>query len=124
MIRWTLKALKTVSQANGQVTERIVKAKDLKMSEEQLMAEIKRLMKQQEHRCALTGLKLDYADNPVDIQMKPSLDRIDSEGHYAMENLQVVCRFVNFWKSNQDNDEFLRLLNLTRINASYLKADE
>jgi len=113
---WDMKdsVLKTVANSNGQTIDRLVKVKKLKMSDQKLSVEIKRLMNLQGHRCALTGLNLDYSDNPIDLEMRPSLDRIDSNGHYELGNLQVVCRFVNFWKSNQDNDEFLRLLNVLR----------
>ncbi len=50
----------------------------------------------------------------TDENLLPSLDRKDSSGHYERENLQVVCRFVNFWKSDSDNEEFKRLLMLVR----------
>ena len=29
-------------------------------------------------------------------------------------NLQIVCQFINFWKSDSDNEEFKRLLMLVR----------
>lgn len=45
---------------------------------------------------------------------RPSLDRIDSDGHYEAGNLQVVCRFINFWKGASDDEEFRRLLELVR----------
>lgn len=102
--------IKTVVNANGQMVERKVKDKSLGMSENELEKEITRLLDKQEDRCALTGIEFDYSDPPDDIQLKPSLDRIDSDRHYEKGNLQVVCRFVNFWKSAQDNTEFLRLL--------------
>lgn len=102
--------IKTVVNANGQMVERKIKDKSLGMSEDELEKEITRLLDKQEDRCALTGIEFDYRDPPDDIQLKPSLDRIDSGGHYEKGNLQVVCRFVNFWKSAQDNTEFLRLL--------------
>jgi hypothetical protein len=46
----------------------------------------------------------------VDLDLSPSLDRIDSDGHYAPYNLQIVARFVNRWKSDDDNSNFKRLL--------------
>ena len=46
--------------------------------------------------------------------MLPSLDRIDSNGHYAKENLQLVCRFINFWKQASDDAEFRRLVSVVR----------
>lgn len=44
--------------------------------------------------------------------MLSSLDRIDSNGHYEEGNLQVVCRFINRWKSDSDDAEFRRLVRL------------
>jgi len=101
---------KTVVNSNGQTVERKIKDKSLCMSEGELEKEITYLLDRQENRCALTGIEFDYSDPPRDIQLKPSLDRIDSDGHYQKGNLQVVCRFINFWKSAQGNSEFLRLL--------------
>ncbi|QQE90098.1 hypothetical protein [Azotobacter chroococcum] len=47
-----------------------------------------------------------------------SLDRIDSNGHYAPGNIQIICRFANRWKSDSDNAEFMRLINLVRSTTS------
>ena len=44
----------------------------------------------------------------------PSVDRIDSDGHYELGNLQLVCQFINFWKGSGNNEEFRRLLMLVR----------
>jgi len=49
-----------------------------------------------------------------DKDLLPSLDRIDRDGHYENENLQVVCQFINFWKGDSDNEMFARLLMLVR----------
>lgn len=46
--------------------------------------------------------------------MLASLDRIDSNGHYMLGNLQIVCRFANRWKSDGDNDNFMRLIRLLK----------
>lgn len=62
--------------------------------------------------CALSGLKLDL--NRIDPELAPSLDRIDSNEHYEIGNLQVVARFINRWKSDEDQKEFLRLLALVK----------
>jgi hypothetical protein len=62
--------------------------------------------------CALSGLKMDMSrDDP---ELTPSLDRIDSSKHYEPGNLQVVARFINRWKSDDDESNFLRLLDLVR----------
>jgi hypothetical protein len=114
--------VQTVSNANGQVVERIVKAKELRMSRPELEKLIDELMTKQENRCALTGIALQFRGEFIgdhqDDQLLPSLDRIDSNGHYEASNLQVVCRFVNFWKGDSVNGEFLRLLGLVRGDGS------
>ncbi|WP_298963557.1 hypothetical protein [uncultured Roseibium sp.] len=49
-----------------------------------------------------------------DDQLRPSLDRIDSNGHYELGNLQVVARFINKWKSDSEDAEFRRSLEIVR----------
>ncbi len=68
------------------------------------------LMRKQEGRCALTGLKMLLDDEPGDDQCRYSLDRVDSSRHYEPGNLQVVCKFVNQWKGAMANEEFKRLI--------------
>ena len=105
---------KTVGQSNGQEKTVRVKNKLQNLSDDELVTEIERLMDEQINKCALTGLPLDFSENCNDPEMRPSLDRIDSDGHYELGNLQVVCKFANFWKRNQTNDEFVRLLAIVR----------
>jgi len=62
----------------------------------------------------LTGIPFQFLSLEVDKKLLPSLDRIDSAGHYEEGNLQVVCQFINFWKADSDNAEFQRLLMLVR----------
>ena len=45
-----------------------------------------------------------------DKEMLASLDRIDSDGHYISENLHLVCRFINRWKSDDKHELFERLI--------------
>lgn len=108
----------TVGNANGQVVERTVKIKELRMSRPELEKLIDELMTTKKNRCALTDIALQFHDDHQDDQLLPSLDRIDSNGHYEASNLQVVCRFVNFWKGDSANGEFLRLLGLIRGTAA------
>ena len=104
----------TVKSADGSTVERTKKVKEQRMTDQQLEEEIRHLLDVQSDRCALTGLRLQYSGQVEDKQLIPSLDRKDSNGHYERGNLQVVCKFINFWKSDQENDEFLRLLALVR----------
>lgn len=104
----------TVKNSNGQRVERTVKNKELRMAAAQLEDHIAALLELQDNKCALTGLSLQFDGADADPNLRPSVDRIDSNGHYEAGNLQIVCRFINFWKSDTDNDEFSRLLMLVR----------
>ncbi len=104
----------TARQANGQSVQRTIKVKELRMTTEELDFHLKGLMDTQQNRCALTGLPFQFKGNHSDTNMLPSPDRIDSNGHYEVGNIQLVCRFVNFWKQDTDNEEFKRLLMIVR----------
>jgi hypothetical protein len=108
--------IQTVQQSRGQTVVRTVqmKLKNLGMDEQALDRHIRELMEMQNDRCALTGLPFEFQADGVDSNLLPSPDRIDSDGHYETGNIQIVCRFVNFWKGSNKNDDFLRLLNLVR----------
>jgi len=101
---------KTVGASGGQRMQ-VIKSKSTNMTTSQLEELMSVLIKKQNYKCALTGLKLS---NGEDGQLVPSPDRIDSNGHYTEGNIQIVCKFANFWKNNQENAEFLRLLKLVR----------
>lgn len=105
---------RTVFNSNGQVVPTTVKNKELRMSDAELDKLIRDLLKIQEDRCAITGLRFQFQGAQTDDNMLPSLDRIDSNGHYARDNLQIVCRFINFWKQASDDTEFRRLVELVR----------
>jgi len=104
----------TVKNANGQIVQRILKNKELRMTSAELRTLIASLLDLQDNRCALTGIPLQFLDSETDKNLLASVDRIDSAGHYEVGNLQVVCQFINFWKSDCDNAEFKRLLMLVR----------
>lgn len=112
IIAMRLSVENTVRNSNGQPVQRVVKNKELLMTTGALEAEIDRLLTLQNNRCALTGIPFDFQG--ADKNLLPSLDRKDSDKHYEAGNLQVVCQFINFWKSNADNDEFARLLMIVR----------
>lgn len=73
------------------------------------------LLKQAGGHCVLTGVKLDLSVG--DAELAPSLDRINSDGHYEPGNLQVVARFANRWKSDTTDAQFKRLLSLVRTSS-------
>lgn len=105
---------RTVFNSNGQVVPTTVKNKELQMSDAELDKLVRDLLKIQEDRCAITGMRFQFRGAQTDDNMLPSLDRIDSDGHYARGNLQIVCRFINFWKQASDDTEFRRLVGVIR----------
>jgi hypothetical protein len=105
----------TTKSANGQTVERIAKNKDFGFKDRlELERYLHDLLEAQGNRCAITGLPLQFSGSHDDKQMLSSLDRIDSSGHYERDNLQIVCRFVNFWKSDMADVEFRRLLAIVK----------
>lgn len=114
IISMRLSVENTVRNSNGQAVERILKNKELRMTPAALEEQISTLLDRQDNCCALTGLTFKFSGEGFDRNLSPSLDRIDSAGHYEKGNLQVVCQFINFWKSDSDNAEFQRLLMLVR----------
>ena len=108
-------AWETTQQSNGQEVVRWAKNKDFGFpDEEELQLYIEELYHMQEGLCALTGIPMQLDRAQDDDEQLCSLDRIDSDGHYAPGNLQIVCRFANRWKSHSNNADFLRLINLIR----------
>lgn len=110
--------LDTVAQANGQLVERRMKEKNTNLSLQECEALLRQKMGEQEDRCALTGLPLGYDSECEDSEMLASLDRIDSDGHYTSDNVQIVCRFINRWKG-ADEDALVRRL-LERLKSGWL----
>ena len=114
IIAMRLSVESTVKNSNGQIVQRTVKNKELRMTSAELEKLLASLLDLQGNRCALTGIPFHVHGPDADKNLLPSVDRIDSDGHYEAGNLQVVCQFINFWKSDSDNAEFQRLLMLVR----------
>lgn len=104
----------TVRHSLGQKVEVTKKLKELDFNPEELKAHLLELRERQNGRCALTGIKFDYRKEGYDRALWESPDRVDSKGHYSAGNLQIVCAFVNGWKSSTRDEEFRRLLELVR----------
>ena len=104
----------TVRNAKGQLIQSTLKNKELRMSPAKLEKLLRTLLTLQTNRCALTGIPLHFVGSDAKASLRPSVDRIDSNGQYKHGNLQIVCQFVNFWKADSNNEEFKRLLKLVR----------
>ena len=114
IIAMRLSVENTVKDSNGQIVQRVLKNKELRMTPAELEKLIASLLDLQGDRCALTGIPFQFLGPEADKNLLPSLDRIDSAGHYEVGNLQVVCQFINFWKGDSDDGEFRRLLMIVR----------
>ena len=106
--------VRTVQNSNGQKELVTKKLKELWMGRADLNDHILLLLKQQHYRCKLTGIEFQTDRSLFDTEMYPSLDRIDSDGPYSEENTQMVCRFINRWKSAKSDDKFRKLISVVR----------
>ena len=107
-------AEQTANSANGQSVETTTKVKEFRFRRPDLESYLASLLSDQESLCAISGLPLQFDGDHDDPEMLPSLDRIDSDGHYEKGNLQVVCRFINRWKGADDDAQFRRLIGVLR----------
>lgn len=107
-------AASTAATSNGQQVLVTKKNKDLLVPKDELRDIIREQLKTQMNECALTAIRLQFKGDHTDACRLASLDRIDSDKHYERGNLQIVCRFINQWKSNTSDAEFRRLLELVR----------
>ena len=107
-------AWQTVAQS-GRVS--VVTAKDKRsgfVSKQELEFHLMELIESQEGLCALTGIPMLLDTFDGDHELRCSLDRIDSHGHYERRNLQVVCKFANRWKGASEDESFRRLIGIVR----------
>jgi hypothetical protein len=75
----------TVRNANGQTVERIVKNKELRMTVAALTKPLRSLLDRQGYCCELTKIPFHFAGPEADDNLRPSVDRIDRNGHYEGE---------------------------------------
>lgn len=115
-------AWQTIAQS-GQVSLAVKKDKrGLFATERDLELYVRGLTKMQGGLCALTGIRMLLDGIDGDSDLRCSLDRIDSSGHYERGNLQVVCWFANRWKAASDNAKFKGLIEVIRNGQSNTKS--
>ena len=117
-VRMADMAFATAAGANGQQVLKTLKNKEVRFPTKLALEKyVLKLIDLQEGRCALTDLVMHF-DAKEDVEMRCSLDRIDSDGHYEEGNLQIICNFANRWKSDGDDATFKRLLEIVRSVAA------
>jgi hypothetical protein len=67
-------------------------------------------LQEQNYLCALTGLPLTCKlEKGTKTWTNASIDRITAGGPYTKDNIQIVCRGVNCWRSDQTIEEFVAI---------------
>lgn len=78
---------------------------------------LEKLWKEQQGRCAITGLPLELRLRKKkhlikDRRLQASLDRIDNTKGYVEGNLQFICWPLNMWKGTNTEKDFIKCLEL------------
>jgi hypothetical protein len=70
--------------------------------------QMKEVFKKQKGLCALSGVPLTCIKipNSKKVHTNLSIDRIDSDKGYELDNIQLVCAIVNIMKSSLTMEEF------------------
>jgi DNA-directed RNA polymerase subunit RPC12/RpoP len=70
---------------------------------------LENLLIKQKYKCALTGIKLTcLRANGIKFKTNASIDRINSDLGYNIDNIQLVCSVVNILKSNLTSHEYIK----------------
>lgn len=68
------------------------------------------LLEEQNYLCAISGLPLTcQLEKGKRFWSNASVDRIEAGGPYTKDNIQLVCRAVNSWRSDMPLDEFIKV---------------
>lgn len=71
-------------------------------------SDLKEILEAQKHRCALSGVELTcQLEKNKRFWTNASVDRIEAGGPYSKNNIQLVCRGLNSWRSAIPVDEFV-----------------
>lgn len=65
------------------------------------------LLAEQNGKCALSGVPLTKITGHGIVSTNVSIDRIDPKGPYTKENIRLVCRFINGFRSELSDENFL-----------------
>jgi hypothetical protein len=67
-----------------------------------------RKLQEQNYRCALTGYPLTCKlEKGTRCMTNASVDRVEAGGPYTEDNIRIVCRAVNQWRSDLPTEEFV-----------------
>jgi len=80
--------------------------------------ELEKIWESQNGKCALTGWDLTMILGKGNIYTNASIDRIDSNVGYEIGNVQFVCRAINVFKSNMNEDFLIKMCQAVVKNNS------
>lgn len=74
--------------------------------------DLKKLFEKQNGLCAIMGVPLNITrdSNQINGTCPPdriSIDRINNDGGYTLDNIQLTCVFVNKWRGRARLEEFI-----------------
>jgi hypothetical protein len=112
-------------EINGVFWKRIqISAKQRKILFDLKIEDVWDLFLKQNRRCAISGVEIKfcarYLTKSVNtiLEQTASLDRIDSNGEYTLDNIQWVHKDVNYMKIDMTKEEFLNWCKIiTNYNA-------
>lgn len=65
-------------------------------------------LENQNYKCALSGIELTcLLEKGTIFKTNASIDRIEAGGPYVKENIQLVCRALNSWRTDTNLAEFI-----------------
>lgn len=65
-------------------------------------------LREQDYKCALTGVPLTCELSVgTSCPTNASVDRIVAGGPYTADNIQLVCRVLNFWRADTSVEDFV-----------------
>ena len=67
-------------------------------------------LKNQDYKCALSGIEMTcQLKKGVKFPYNVSIDRIEAGGPYSIDNIQLVCRALNSWRSDTSIEDFIKI---------------
>lgn len=109
---------RVVKRASGHNNSNFLKGRKKTYELAVTMQEAWDLFQKQEGKCALSGLPLDFPKDRNPHGGTASLDRVDSEKGYTIDNVQWVHKDINRLKNVFDQSYFINLCKAVAKNNS------
>ncbi len=83
------------------------------------------ILESQNYLCAISGLPLTcQLEKGVKFWSNASVDRIEAGGSYSKNNIQLVCRAVNSWRSDMPLDLFIKVCKAVTLRQEGLEGKD